>query len=127
MNESSEAYDLRPPKLTDSEYESDSDLESDVTEGVYLTHLQNTVPKVTDCTETNGSGKVNLENKNGSDILNKIVNINRESYIQSSNPDTHMNKSVTVCANFEVPHTMGHHPMGRASSRNMAKDNQRGT
>ena len=65
MNESSGAYDLRPPNLTDSEYESDSDLESDVTEGAYLKHLPNTAPGVTDYTKTNEieSGKTNLENK----------------------------------------------------------------
>ena len=38
-----------------------------------------------------------------------------------------MNKSVTVCANFETPHTVGHHQLGGASSRNMAKDIQGGT
>lgn len=127
MNESSGAYDLGPPSLTNSEYESESDLDPDVTEGAYLNRLPNTAPEITDYTETNGSGKVNLENKNGPDIMNKNVNINGESYIQSSNPDTHMNKSVTVCAKSEVTHTVGHHPLGRASSRNMGKDIRRGT
>lgn len=73
MNESSEAYDLRPPNLTNSEYESDSDVESDATERAYLKHLPNTAPGVTDYTKTNEieSGKINLENKHESDILNE--------------------------------------------------------
>ena len=33
MNRSSGAYDFRAPELTDSEYESDSDSESDIIEG----------------------------------------------------------------------------------------------
>ena len=36
MNRSSRAYDLRGPELTDSECESDSDLESDIIKGVNL-------------------------------------------------------------------------------------------
>ena len=76
MNEFSGAYDLGPPSLTNSEYESESDLEPDVTEGTHLYRLPNTAPEITDYLETNGSGKVNLENKNGSDTMDKNVNIN---------------------------------------------------
>ena len=54
MNESSGAYDLGPPSLTNSEYESESDLEPDVTEGAYLYRLLNTAPEITDYLETNG-------------------------------------------------------------------------
>ena len=55
-NESSRDYDLRPPSLTDSEYESDYDSEIDVTEGANLNHLPDTAPRVTDYMKANEIG-----------------------------------------------------------------------
>ena len=88
MNEPSGDYNLRPPNLTESEYESDSDVESDATERAYLKHMPNTAPGVTDYTKTNGieSGKFEpgselssgSETETNQDHVMKKVNIKHQ-------------------------------------------------
>ena len=68
--------------MTDSEYESDSDSESDATEGANFNHLPDTVPRITDYTITNEAGSEIAKPENDYDLTTMKWN---ENIITSNN------------------------------------------
>ena len=116
INESSRAYDLMPPNLTDSENESDSDSESDVIEGVNLKHQPDPAPRVTDYAKINeiGSERINPLIEYDSTIMIRNENIDTENYIQVSSNDPR-----TMCFTPGGAQSDDIHPFGRTSSDDM--------
>ena len=106
-------YNLSPPNLIESEYESDSDTEADATAGTFLNCRPDTAPG----TVNHASGKVILENEIGSVTLRQNLDIIRRRHVLNSNPGS---KPTTIdaeaCADSKTDYKMCHHPVGRKSS-----------
>ena len=100
-------YNLSPPNLIESEYESESDTEADATAGTFLNHWPDTTP---------GTGKVILECKTGS-VPFKNLDIIRRRYVQNSNSGRKFTATdAEACADPGTGHKMSHHPVGRKTS-----------
>ena len=105
-------YNLRPPNLIESEYESDSDMEADATAGTFLNYRPDTAPG----TVNHASGKVILECETGSVPL-KNLDIIRRRYVQNSNSGSKLTATdAEACADPGTGHKMSHHPVGRKTS-----------
>ena len=92
-------YNLRPPSLIESEYESDSDMEADATAGAILNYQPDTAPG----TVKHAPGRAILEHETGSVTLRQNSDIIRRRHVLNSNPGS---KSTTIdaeaCANSET-------------------------
>ena len=103
-----------PPNLTDSEYESDSDSESDVIDGVDLKHQPDLAPRVTDYAKINeiGSERINPLIEYDSTIMIRNENIDTENYIQISSNDPR-----TICFTSGRVQLDDNHPIGITLSK----------
>ena len=81
MNDSAEAYNLKPPALTDSEYDSESDVGSDADDDPLVTTVDKDGPRITKDPDILVDKKIKV----GSTVSNRIRHYPaiRQSLVQS--------------------------------------------